>query len=84
MPATSATPVSDPSVSDPQRTAEEKERERAESLRLEEDLDAAVRNASVGDSSASADEGELASNMYRIMSYMSPTMRKGTKMIIML
>ena len=56
-PATSATPISDPSVSDPQRTAEEKERERAESLRLEEDLDAAVRNASFDDGSASAEEG---------------------------
>jgi hypothetical protein len=57
-PATTATPISDPSVSDHESTTE-REREREESLRLEEDLDAAVRNASVSDGTTQAEEGKL-------------------------
>jgi hypothetical protein len=45
-------------VSDHESTTE-KEREREESLRLEEDLDAAVRNASVSDGTTQAEEGKI-------------------------
>ena len=61
-PATTATPINDPSISERQSIATEKERE---SLRLEEDLDAAVRNASGAgagggdDGSKPAEEGKL-------------------------
>ena len=58
-PATNATPISDPSISEHQSTAEKEK----ESLRLEEDLDAAMRNASVGDGTTSTDEGKLGSNI---------------------
>ena len=54
-PATTATPINDPSISERQSVAAEKERE---SLRLEEDLDAAVRNASgAGAGAGAGDDG---------------------------
>ena len=52
-PATTATPVTDPSISE-QRSTIERDRE---SLRLEEDLDAAVRNVSTGDGTVATEEG---------------------------
>ena len=52
---TDATPVSDPSVNQPRATSEKEK----ESLRLEEDLDAAVRNASIEDTAAPNREDRL-------------------------
>ena len=58
-PATNATPISDPSISEHQSTAEKEK----ESLRLEEDLDAAVRNASVGDGTTPTEGGKADSSI---------------------
>ena len=60
-PATTATPVTDPSISE-QRSTTERERE---SLRLEEDLDAAVRNASTGDAITATEKGRVGSSVIR-------------------
>ena len=57
-PATNATPITDPSISERQSTQTEKEKE---SLRLEDDLDAAVRSANVVDGTIPTDEGKLGS-----------------------
>lgn len=59
-PATNATPISDPSISEHQTDTENKK----ESLRLEEDLDAAVRNASLDDGSIPREDGKLDSSEY--------------------